>query len=225
MGYRYKEIASQWDRIGGLSSPSKMPCPSSSLPAWDCQSGSKMARKAGTTCSDCYALNGAYTWPTTRAAMDRRLAALASSTWAQDFADVLNCHHDRRAHDVFRWHDSGDIQSYEHLERIAQVARLTPNVRHWLPSKEYTWLRRYVATPPILQKVATPDNLVIRVSAVFVDGKPPQWAKPAGLTTSTVHSELPVIGLECPAPKQGGKCLDCRACWEPAVDNVSYKKH
>jgi hypothetical protein len=29
----------------------------------------------------------------------------------------------------------------------------------------------------------------------------------------------------CPAPSQGGKCGDCRACWDPKVKVVSYGKH
>ena len=29
----------------------------------------------------------------------------------------------------------------------------------------------------------------------------------------------------CRAPDQGGKCLDCRACWDKDVKNVSYGKH
>ena len=33
--------------------------------------------------------------------------------------------------------DSGDLQSLEMLEAIAEVARQTPEVKHWLPTKEY----------------------------------------------------------------------------------------
>ena len=29
----------------------------------------------------------------------------------------------------------------------------------------------------------------------------------------------------CPAPAQGGKCLDCRQCWDPDIKVVSYGKH
>ena len=35
----------------------------------------------------------------------------------------------------FRWHDSGDIQSLEHLEKIFEVCRLTPETSHWLPTR------------------------------------------------------------------------------------------
>ena len=33
------------------------------------------------------------------------------------------------------------------------------------------------------------------------------------------------IGTECPSYKQGGKCLDCRQCWDKSIPNVSYKYH
>ena len=32
-------------------------------------------------------------------------------------------------------------------------------------------------------------------------------------------------GASCPAPSQGGKCLDCRQCWDPNIKTVSYGKH
>ena len=40
------------------------------------------------------------------------------------------------------------------------------------------------------------------------------------------NSSMVVTGqATCPAPKQGGKCGDCRQCWDPAVKIVSYGKH
>ena len=29
----------------------------------------------------------------------------------------------------------------------------------------------------------------------------------------------------CPAKDQGNKCMDCRACWDRSVSNVTYPKH
>ena len=66
-----------------------------------------------------------------------------------------------------------------------------------------------------------PSNLIVRVSASMVNGKPPKNAK----YTSTVHTTSKVIGYECPAYEQGGACLDCRACWNTSIKNVSYKQH
>src|SRR6516225_1349830 len=41
---------------GGLSWPSKMPCPAWGIPATRCRSGSVLAGQEGTTCSACYAM-------------------------------------------------------------------------------------------------------------------------------------------------------------------------
>jgi len=44
--------------------------------------------------------------------------------------------------------------------------------------------------------------------------------------TSTVHRKGEhQHGHECPAPKQGNNCGDCRACWSTKVLNISYTKH
>ena len=36
----------------------------------------------------------------------------------------------------FRWHDSGDVQDLDHLRRIYEVCKLTPDVQHWMPTRE-----------------------------------------------------------------------------------------
>ena len=33
------------------------------------------------------------------------------------------------------------------------------------------------------------------------------------------------FGLECIAYKQDGKCLDCKACYNSKIKNISYPKH
>jgi hypothetical protein len=55
----------------------------------------------------------------------------------------------------FRWHDSGDVQDLKHLAKIFKVVRLTPDVKHWMPTRE-AWVKPYLQYAP--------DNLVIRFS-------------------------------------------------------------
>jgi hypothetical protein len=100
------------------------------------------------------------------------------------------------------------------LRRIVEVCEKTPNVRHWVPTREYKVVGLY-------RKLygEFPSNLVVRLSAHMVDSSPPSGY---GLPTSTVTRNG---GATCPAPTQGNKCLDCRACWEPTVVNVAYKYH
>ena len=190
--------------VGGLSATGKMPCPSINLPAVACVTGSKLAKVPGTTCHGCYALKGRYNFKYTKIAMNRRLAALQDSRWVRAMVVLMK---DRK---YFRWHDSGDIQGPWHLKRILEVCKQTPNTKHWLPTRE-AQLLQYL-DPNII-----PPNLIIRLSATKVDGaasKSWPWTSTVSTTTKT-----------CPAPNQGGKCLDCRACWNRDIQNITYAKH
>ena len=113
-----------------------------------------------------------------------------------------------------RWFASGDIQSYEPLMKIFEVCKLTPHINYWLATREYKIINR-------IKEEDIPENLVLRVSGIKIDGQPPKFWK----WTSTVHKNKKPIGHECPAYKQGGECKDCRACWNHKVKQVSYKEH
>lgn len=200
--------------VGGLSRPSKMPCWSYNIPAVVCKVGAALRKILGSTCADCYALKGRYMFPNVQAALHRRLESISRDDWPDNMAIAIN------NAPFFRWHDSGDIQDTNHLTKIIKVAELTPNTRHWLPTREKALIKAY------LKSGAFPENLTVRVSATMIDGKPPEvvcdWNRT--LPTSTVHT-ADAIGYECPAPKQGNKCGDYRACWDRDVKNVSYARH
>jgi hypothetical protein len=65
--------------IGGLSKTSKMPGPSWSISARECSTGGALRNVSGSVCSKCYALKGAYNWPGTVNALDRRLTILRAA--------------------------------------------------------------------------------------------------------------------------------------------------
>ena len=188
-----------------------MPGRAWSIPADECNVGSRLRDVEGSTCNGCYALKGRYAFKTVKTAMYRRLDVMSSDPmrWAESMAAVINRRSKREKY--FRWHDSGDLQSAEHLDAIISVAELTPDVQHWLPTREYE----------LVKNREFPPNLNVRVSAHMVDGNPPDLDLP----TSTVHDKTDPAGHECPAPNQGNQCGDCRACWDPNVANVSYRVH
>ena len=62
-----------------------------------------------------------------------------------------------------------------------------------------------------------PDNLIIRFSMPMID-------QPAAGTWSHT-STVVTTGATCPAPKQDGKCGDCRRCWDKSIPNIAYGKH
>ena len=193
---------------GGLSHPDKMPGAAYNTSAKDCQVGSRLREVAGSVCDGCYALKGRYQFPKVQEALQRRLQSINHPRWVEAMVTLVS-----RQREAFRWHDSGDIQSVEHLEKIIAVVNQTPNVRHWLPTREYKIVADYRKAGGVI-----PANLVIRLSAHMVDGAPPTAFK---LPTSTVMTS----GRTCPAADQNNQCGDCRQCWDPNVANVAYGKH
>ena len=189
---------------GGLSAPHKMPGPSINLPAWNCITGLKLQAVKNSVCAGCYAMKGRYRFPNVREAMDKRLAALTDPRWVDAMVTLIS------GEPFFRWHDSGDIQSLEHLENIFRVCRKTPDTQHWMPTREAQFIKR-------LKINQVPRNLIIRMSSHMIDQGPVSFWP----WTSTVVTS----GKSCPAQEQGNECKDCRQCWDRSVKNIAYPKH
>ena len=189
---------------GSLSKPSKMPGWSIGLPAKECKTGGKLQKVKGSVCYDCYALKGCYVFKVVQQAQYRRLEAIKDPQWVEAMAHLINSKRPR----VFRWHDSGDVQDLNHLQKIYEVCRLTPSKRHWMPTRE-AWIKQHLQDKP--------DNLVIRLSSPMVDQGPvTSWPNTSTVVTS---------GASCPAPKQNNECGTCRNCWNPEIKNISYGIH
>lgn len=198
---------------GTLSKPSKMPCHGYSIPAKYCKIGQKMRNVKNSICSICYALKGRYVFVKVLAAMEKRFQSLTHRNWLPAIVFLIA---KKEKSGFFRWHDSGDIQDVDHLLRIVKVAECLPNVKFWLPTREYNIVKQFFAMGAKL-----PENLCVRLSALMIDGDVTEQQNPFGLPTSGASKE----GFNCPAPKQGNKCLDCRACWDKNQKNIIYKKH
>ena len=189
---------------------SKMPGTSYAIDAFACKTGSKLAEIKGTPCASCYARKLQKLRPSVNQGYKSNLEKwqnASQQTWIEAMVFQIN----RSGTKYHRWFDSGDLQSRTMLDSIIEVCKRTPNVKHWLPTQERD----------IIRDVDTPDNLVIRLSGSKVNGR-----APSADNTSTVfdkHGEP--IGQECLAYTRGNNCGDCRACWNPSVKNVSYKKH
>lgn len=223
--FKTKEIANK--RIGGLSAPGKMPEGSFGISAHDCKTGSVLRQITGSTCSDCYALKGHYVMPATRKAHARRLGlineALADPEKRKEWVGAFIKLMENKKH--FRWHDSGDIQSPEHLGLITEVARNTPETKHWLPTREEHMVNAYHKAGGTV-----PDNMIIRMSAAHQDTPPPKRFA----NTSTVHKMAPAPqgSYVCPAKDQEGECngakhggTNCRHCWDHGEKSISYPWH
>ena len=193
-----------WALVGGLSKPSKMPGWSIGIPAKECKTGGKLQHVEGSVCFDCYALKGCYVFAVVQAAQYKRLEAISHPDWVLAMSTLINS----KKPDVFRWHDSGDVQDFTHLMKIFQVCKATPAKRHWMPTRE-AWIKDHMHMAPA--------NLVVRFSSPMIDQGPVKsWAN-----TSTVSTK----SRSCPAPDNNNECGSCRACWDPLVKNIEYGKH
>ena len=186
---------------GGLSAPGKMPEGSYNIPASACQTGAILREVPDTPCHECYAFKNRYNFPNVKNALQRRLESLTHPQWVEAMTTLVK----KKKH--FRWHDSGDVQSVDHMKKIFEVCLKTPTTMHWLPTQE----RKY------LPLGSYPANLTIRLSNSKNNSKPGNaW---------THWSTVVDSGGDCPASKQGNECGSCRRCWSRDVKHVTYPKH
>jgi len=225
----------------------KMPSTTFAISAKACKVGSKLEKIEGSTCSRCYALKLQKLRPsvdqgwTNNLLKAEKLISDNPTLWAKQMTFQIERGCKKLGVLFHRWFDSGDLQSVEMLRAIVLCAEMTPDIAHWLPTREAKIVKEY-------RKLygKEPRNLVIRVSATMIGDKPI-----AGHTnTSTVHKKgQEVHGKECLAYRTNkdaivvdldtfqamgkaekkeqdfGHCGNCRACWNPSVENISYPLH
>ena len=204
-----------------ISKPSKMPCSSFSLPAVRCITGSKLASVQGTVCSTCYANKGRYKFSNVQAPREHNYQQLTEAmktpegreAWVSAMCKAIaEC--TTFAVPYFRWHDSGDLQSVEHLRMLCEVARRLPFITFWLPTRELA-----MCSELLFDSDAIPSNLTIRISAHKLGQT---ITPPNGVVSSSVGANH---GYLCPATyTKDKKCGECRACWN-SQDNIDYKAH
>ena len=220
-----------------MSSPEKMPEWSFNIPASTCKVGMHLVGMKGSNCYKCYCYKkGRYNNPIVQAALERRYRfAMFNPNFIPAMSFLINLRmtgkRGRYNNKRFRWFDSGDIQSQRMLDDICQICRNTPDVLHWLPTKEHKMVKRYIYSG---KKI--PGNLDLRLSALFQSKtsiyRVTKLARRLGLNIATVlppadwdkviHSPL---SFKCMSHKQGNKCLGCTACWRHKVFNVIYEEH
>lgn len=206
------------EKTGGLSSPSKMPGTSYSIPTKYCNVGTKLRDVPGSVCHKCYAHNrGFYAMPKTKNALENRYATMLSDDWVESMVGLIR-HHTTRLNEPFhRWFDSGDIPSRRHLARLVVVALRLPDIKFWLPTKEYGLIREWLK-----ENGDFPENLTVRVSAPMKDQRLNQFELESVVLTDS--GDL-AGSYPCPAPTQGNECGECRACWSKEVKEVAYHEH
>lgn len=200
----------------------KMPGSTFAISARECKVGGKLVDVKGSVCSRCYALKLQKLRPSVDKGWNANYLKATSmiaenpEQWARAATFQIKRIMAKTGEAYHRWFDSGDLQSVDMLAAICRVAELTPDVSHWLPTREAKIVKDFLAGGGII-----PGNLVVRVSSTMIGDKPLSHAN-----TSTVHRKgQEPEGHICPASQQGNQCGDCRACWSKLVKNVSYPLH
>jgi hypothetical protein len=104
-----------------------------------------------------------------------------------------------------------------------QVCQQLPRVKFWIPTR--AWQQPSGPLPVldplmgVLRQLAQLPNVTVRPSALnFGDSAPGVAGLQAGSTADGP-------GAQCPSASQGGKCRECRVCWDSPAVAVSYRKH
>jgi hypothetical protein len=195
--------------VGGLSTPSKVQCSGFGLePRITCPTGAKLMRLPNSVCASCYGVRGHYAMYRARmqTAWARRLDATRYPSFPYIMAQAIG--KDR----YFRWHDTGDVYSIEYMKKIIAVAKLLPDTRFWLPTKEYRLASMFAGS--------IPDNLAVRVSLPTIDPSEKmvrEYVERFGKVAITFRNRhYPNV---CP-----GQCGPCRLCWSNTPVHA-YKYH
>lgn len=199
-----------------LSNTSKMPCKSWSLQAIATCPGS-IDPETGLlvpACAGCYAATGFYLMPDSIAAREHNRKDWKRDAWVSDMVHAL-----QRAK-YFRWFDSGDMYSIRLARKILDVMRLTPHVKHWLPTR----MHKFRKFETVIDQMNALSNVVVRLSSDDIHG-----VNIPGRFTSVIFdpadAEQARGAFVCKAYTRKGKCGDCRACWDRDVPVIAYPQH
>jgi hypothetical protein len=164
-------------------------------------------------CKGCYATTGNYVFANVKAPRAHNKEDWQRLEWVDDMVAELN--KDR----FFRWFDSGDMYALGLAEKMLEVMRRTPWVKHWLPTR----MHKFPKFALVLQAMAALPNVSVRFSSDSVTGK----------YTKKLHGSVIIPTAEdvkkgmtlCRAYENAGKCSGCRACYDKTVKVIAYPAH
>ncbi|MFZ9188487.1 MAG: GP88 family protein [Algoriphagus sp.] len=199
--------------LNKISKTSKLGTLSWSLQAvTDCPGSVGVDGQLVPACSGCYATAGCYNFPDTKKVRADNKKAWQEADWVEVMVKALR----KQSH--FRWFDSGDVYALQLAEKMLQIMTATPNTKHWLPTR----MAKFPKFQPVLAKMQSLPNVMVRFSSDAVDGT---FSPAHGSTILPEATSVPSGVTLCRAPEQGGKCLDCRACYAKDVPVIGYVAH
>jgi hypothetical protein len=197
-----------------FSKANKMPCRSWSLEALvTCPASKNADGSLVDACKGCYATTGNYNFPNVKAPRQHNREDWKHKDWIDAMIKELD--NDR----YFRWFDSGDMYDLRLANKILDVMKATPWVKHWLPTR----MHKFPKFKSIINQMEALPNVAVRLSSDSVLGGTIE-----GFNTSTIipHVEDATEDMAvCLAYANDGKCGDCRKCWNRDIKVIAYPAH
>ena len=212
-----KQKAIDNNNIVMLSNTAKLGVKSWSLQAYNtCPASIDKNGLLVDACSGCYASFGNYRFSTVKAVREYNRITWNNDNFVNDFIKQLDTER------YFRWFDSGDLYSLGLAKKIYEIMLNTPHVKHWLPTR----MHKFIKFQGILKDMQSLPNVVIRLSSDDIDGS---LVKSDLIDTNSTILPSELIegynGFICPAYNQGGKCNDCKECYNKDTKTVAYIAH
>ena len=164
-------------------------------------------------CKGCYATTGNYNYPNVKAPRAFNREDWQRLTWVDDMVSALDA--DR----YFRWFDSGDMYALGLAEKMLEVMKRTPWVKHWLPTR----MHKFPKFALVLAEMQALSNVMVRPSSDSINGE--YLAGTHGSTIVESPDSLPSGVTLCRAYENAGKCSGCRACYDKTVAVIAYPAH
>lgn len=164
-------------------------------------------------CAGCYAMSGNYRYPAVKAVREHNLSDWKASDWVSVMVDRL------QGEKYFRWLDSGDLYALALAEKVYAVMAGTPGTKHWLPTR----MEKFPKFSPILERMRTLPNVAVRFSSDSITGEYTKGVHGSVIIPTPEHKRRGMT--VCRAYAQDGMCLDCRACYNPAIPVIAYIAH
>lgn len=164
-------------------------------------------------CKGCYATTGNYMFPNVKAPRAYNKEDWQRLEWVEEMVQALDS--DR----YFRWFDSGDMYALGLAEKMLEVMKRTPWVKHWLPTR----MHKFPKFALVLSEMQALPNVMVRPSSDSINGEFLHGTH--GSTIVENPDSLPSGVTLCRAYENAGKCSGCRACYDKTVAVIAYPAH
>ena len=164
-------------------------------------------------CKGCYATTGNYRFENVKAPRRHNKDDWTRLEWCDDMVAELS------KDTYFRWFDSGDMYALGLAEKMLEVMKRTPWVKHWLPTR----MHKFPKFALVLQAMAALPNVSVRFSSDSVTGD--YTKKLHGSVIIPTPADVKKGMTLCEAYSHNGKCNGCRACYDKKVKVIAYPAH